>query len=178
MKEFAKDLIVAVVIAAILLLFVKPVIVKESSMESTLIENDYLVLSKQAYRFGEVKRGDIVVFKSELINEENGKTKLLIKRVIGLPGETVSIKEGRVYINGNELSEEYLNDGYTNGNLDELEIPDGELFCMGDNRLVSIDSRDPSVGPVDEDLIVGKVVLRLFPFNKIGTMDKPSYYEE
>jgi abortive infection bacteriophage resistance protein len=73
-----------------------------------------------------------------------------------------------VYRNGQVLAEPYTRDGYTNGGMDETVVPEGELFLLGDNRVVSIDSRDPSVGFVSEDLIVGKAVLRLFPFNQIG----------
>ena len=97
MKEWIKDILIAIVIAVVVIQFIKPTIVKESSMEPNFYENDYLFVSKQSYRFSEPKRGDVVVFHSSLV-QENGDEKLLIKRVIGLPGETIDISDGKVYI--------------------------------------------------------------------------------
>lgn len=168
LKEWIRDIVIALIIAAVILFFIKPTIVKESSMEPTLYENHYVFLSKQAYNlFGDPQRGDIIVFNSEL-TLENGQHKKLIKRVIGLPGQHVVVKDGQVYIDDELLVEDYIKDGITNGEVD-LIVPEGELFCMGDNRLVSIDSRDERVGCVDQDLIVGKAFLRLYPFNMMGT---------
>lgn len=166
MKGLIKEILIAVVIAFIIMQFVKPTIVKESSMQPTLYENNYILLNKQAYNFGEPKRGDIIVFHTGL-KLENGKEKMLIKRIIGLPGETISIKDGNVYINGELITEEYTKDGYTDGYIEEITIPDGELFVMGDNRLVSIDSRVEDVGCVKIDDVLGKAFVRLYPFNKI-----------
>ena len=101
---------------------------------------------------------------------QNGKKKLLIKRVIAKGGDTIAIADGNVYRNGELLDEPYTKDGYTNGGLDETVVPEGELFLMGDNRVVSVDSRSKEVGFVSEDLVIGKAVLRLFPFNKIGSL--------
>src|SRR5659263_301662 len=106
MKGFIKELIVAALIAFLIMQFVKPTIVKESSMQPTLYQNNYIFLSKQAYTFGEPKRGDIIVFHSKLV-QENGDEKLLIKRVIGLPGEELKINNGVVYIDGVALKENY-----------------------------------------------------------------------
>lgn len=172
MKEWIKDIALAVVIALIVVQFIKPTIVKESSMEPNFYANDYLFVSKQSYRFSEPKMGDVVVFHSSL-KTETGKEKLLIKRIIGLPGDKIDIKDGLVYINGEKISQEYTNDNYTNGEIDGLVVPKGHVFCMGDNRLVSIDSRYPEVGCVDMDELVGKVVLRLYPFNKFGIIKNP-----
>ncbi|MCI5721466.1 MAG: signal peptidase I [Firmicutes bacterium] len=173
MKDFIKDLIIAVLVAVVLIQFIKPVIVRESSMENNFIEGDYLIVSKQSYSFGEVKRGDVVVFKSELLDEK-GNEKLLIKRVIGLPGENVQVTDGKVYIDGIEIEEDYIKDGTTNGEVD-VTVPEDEYFCMGDNRLVSIDSRDESVGCVPAHELLGKVVLRAFPFKKFGRIESPDY---
>lgn len=175
MKELVKDVIVAVVIAVIIMQFIKPTVVRERSMEPNFHDGDYLFISKQSYRTGEPARGDVVVFKSEL-TDENGKDKLLIKRIIGLPGETIDVFDDQVYINGQLLVEDYTADGITPGEIYGLEIPEGSYFCMGDNRVVSIDSRDSDVGCVSRDLIVGKVFVRLFPFNQIGITHNP--YEE
>lgn len=166
MKGLIKEVLIAVVIAFIIMQFIKPTIVKESSMQPTLYENNYIILNKQAYNFGEPQRGDIIVFHTGL-KLENGKEKMLIKRVIGLPGETIAIDEGNVYIDGEILTEGYTKDGYTDGYIESLTIPEGELFVMGDNRLVSIDSRLDEVGCVKIDDVLGKAFVRLYPFNNI-----------
>ncbi|QAT43483.1 signal peptidase I [Aminipila luticellarii] len=168
MKGFIKEIVIAVIIAFVIMQFIKPTIVKESSMQPTLYENNYILLNKQAYHFGEPKRGDIIVFHTGL-KLENGKEKMLIKRVIGLPGETITIKEGNVYINDKMLDQSFTKDGYTDGDIENLKIPEGELFVMGDNRLVSIDSRLAEVGCVKIDDVLGKAFVRLYPFNEIRT---------
>lgn len=170
-KEWIKDIVIAIVIGLIIVQFVKPTIVKEHSMLPTLNENDYIFLSKQAYTlFGEPKNGDIIVFHSSLVTAE-GKEKMLIKRVIGLPGDVISIAGGVVYRNGQPLVEEYTNEGFTKTEMADVKVPEGELFVMGDNRQHSVDSRDPDVGCVPIDEIVGKAVFRLYPFNKAGTLN-------
>lgn len=170
MKEWIKDIVIAIIIAVIIMQFIKPTIVKETSMQPTLYENNYIFLSKQSYRFNEPKAGDIIVFHTEL-KTDSGKEKLLIKRVIGIPGDMITIKEGKVYINEKPIDEPYTLEPYTSGTIENLEIPEGSLFVMGDNRQNSADSRDPSVGLVKTDKIVGKAVFRLFPFNKIGLIE-------
>ena len=160
-KSLIIDIVIAVALAAIVLFFIRPTIVKQSSMEDTLHENDYMIMYRQAYRSHTPERGDIIIFQSELYDEDSGDDKLLIKRVIGLPGEEISI-------------EDYLKDGYTPAFEIPLEgqtytVPDDHYFVMGDNRVGSIDSRYHEVGCVKSDQIKGRVVLRLFPFNKIRT---------
>ncbi|MGI6731842.1 MAG: signal peptidase I [Anaerovoracaceae bacterium] len=167
MKVWIKDILIAVIAAIIIMQFIKPTIVKESSMQPTLYENNYIFLSKQSYRFGKPAHGDIIVFHSDL-KTVTGKEKLLIKRVIGLPGETIMIKDGKVYINGEELEEPYLLEPITPGFLEETLVPENSLFVMGDNRMNSTDSRDSNVGFVELDEVVGKAVLRLYPFKDIG----------
>lgn len=169
MKEWIRDIIIAVVVALIIIQFIKPTIVREKSMQPTLYNNDYIFLSKQSYRFSEPKSGDIIVFHSDLKTEE-GKEKLLIKRIIALPGETIKITEGKVYINGKMIEEDYIMEQFTRGEL-EMEVPEGYVFAMGDNRQNSNDSRDENVGPINIDQIVGKAVFRLYPFNAIGTLN-------
>ncbi len=165
MKELIRDIAVALVLVLILTSVIKPTIVKESSMEPTLFENHYLIVSKLAYKTGEMQRGDIIVFESEL-ETEDGDKKLLIKRIVGLPGETVTISNGEVYIDGQILEEDYLKDGITPGEITDCLVPEGQLFVMGDNRAVSIDSRE--LGCIDADTVMGKAVVRLFPFSEIG----------
>lgn len=173
MKEWIKDIVLAIVIALVVVQFIKPTIVKQSSMEPNFNEKDYLFVSKQSYKlFGEPKQGDVVVIHSEL-KQENGDEKMLIKRIIGLPGDRIDIYDGKVYVNGAEMTQDFTKDGVTNGDIRGLVVPKDELFCLGDNRLVSIDSRDPDVGCVPEDDVVGKVVVRLYPFNKIGLIKNP-----
>ena len=166
-KSLIKDMIVAAILAAVVISFVRPTIVKQTSMQDTLNPNDYIIMYRRAYSGDkEPKRGDIVIFKSEL-QDENGKNKLLIKRVIGLPGDKITINDGKVYINDKEYDESYLKDGYTTGSVNNFKVPKGEYFVMGDNRVVSIDSRYSEVGCIKKDAIKGRAVLRLFPFTKI-----------
>ncbi len=167
--EWVKEIVIAVIIAAIILTFIKPIVVRQSSMEPTFYSGDYIFISKQAYRlFGEPERGDVIVFRTDM-KDENNKDKNLIKRIIGLPGDTVEIIGGYVYLNGKLIDEPYLNEQGISGEMDEVTVPDGKLFVMGDNRGVSQDSRDVLVGCVDEQNILGKVFVRLYPFNRIET---------
>ncbi|MDR1068100.1 MAG: signal peptidase I [Clostridiales Family XIII bacterium] len=161
---WARDVAIALLIAIIIMQFIKPTIVREHSMLNTLYPNDYIFLSKQAYTFGEVKHGDVVVFHSQL-TDEKGVKKNLIKRVIGLPGDTVAIHDGSVYLNGKALDEPYTKDGRTDGVMSEVTVPAGELFLMGDNRQQSTDSRSSDVGFVPKKNLIGKAVFKLFPFN-------------
>jgi signal peptidase I len=165
---WVRDIAIAVVIAIVILQFIKPTIVKEHSMENTLHPNDYIFLSKQAYNLGgEPTRGDIVVFRSSL-ESEDGTMKNLIKRVIAVEGDTVEIHDGVVYVNDNAIDEPYIKDGYTDGQMPEITVPKDDLFLLGDNRQSSRDSRDPSVGFIPESKLIGKAVFRVFPFSDFG----------
>ena len=171
-KSLVADVLIAVCLAAAVLYFIRPTIVKQSSMEDTLKENDYMIMYRQAYKKHAPERGDIIIFQSDLVNEDSGKDKLLIKRVIGLPGDEIMIKDDQLYINGEAYHEDYLKDGYTPAfeippEGETYKVPEDSYFCMGDNRAGSIDSRRTQVGCVAMEQIKGKVVLRLFPFNKI-----------
>lgn len=168
MKSFLKDLIIAVFIAVVIIQFIKPTIIKESSMQPTLYENDYIFLSKQAYNlFGDPEYGDIIVFHSD-IESDNGKKKDLIKRIIGLPGDVISVVDGVVYRNDEALKESYTMEDYTTGQIIEYEVPEGMMYVMGDNRRVSLDSRSEDIGAVPIDDIMGKAVWKVYPFKDFG----------
>lgn len=171
-KSLLIDIVIAALLAAAVLYFIRPTIVKQTSMEDTLHENDYMIMARRAYKNEDPERGDIIVFRSDLINEENGSNKLLIKRVIGLPGDEISIVDNQLYINGEAYMEDYLKDGYTPAfevpaEGETYTVPEDSYFCMGDNRVGSVDSRRREVGCPTSDQIVGKVIVRLYPFNKI-----------
>ena len=171
-KSLLVDVIIAVCLAGAVLYFIRPTIVKQTSMEDTLHENDYMIMYRLAYKKNPPQRGDIIIFQSGLVNEDNGKDKLLIKRVIGLPGDKIMIRDDQLYINGEAYHEDYLKDGYTPAfeippEGETYTVPEGSYFCMGDNRVGSVDSRRSEVGVVPAETIKGKVVVRLFPFNKI-----------
>lgn len=169
-------LIVIVMTILIGITFVKTTIVRQTSMLPTLQDGNYLLLSKQAYVFNEFKHEDIVVFDSgemadttgSLLNFDNKK--YYIKRIIGLPGDEITIKNKKVYRNGTEIDQSYTLDKATetNGNgqveVNKLKIPKGKLFVLGDNRYNSADSRSTDVGLVSMDKVYGKAVLRIFPF--------------
>lgn len=169
MKEllgWIRDILIAVAIAAVILAFFKPIIIQQQSMEPNFYSGDYVITSRQAYNlFGDPQRGDIIVFKSDLYTDE-GEAKNLIKRIIGLPGDTVEIIDGEVYLNGEMLNEEYIKEPGLSGEMEAVTVPEGELFVMGDNRRVSQDSRSGAVGTISQNTIVGKVVVRVYPFSQ------------
>lgn len=166
MKEFIKDIVIAVTIVFIVMQFYEPTRVFGISMQPSFYEKDCLVLSREAYSRTVPKRGDVVVFQSDLVTAKGDK-ELLIKRVIGLPGDKVVIKGGNVYINNKLLPDYYTEECVTDGKVD-VTVPAGSYFCMGDNRQHSTDSRFSSVGCVPSGEIKGKIIFRFFPFNKIG----------
>ena len=140
--------------------------VQGSSMEPKLSSEDNLIVDKISYRFHDPERYDIVVFPFRY--EENT---FYIKRVIGLPGETIRIDEmGNILIDGEILEESYGKEVIQNPGraYEDIVLADDEYFLMGDNRNNSTDSRDPSVGNVRRDEIIGREWLRIRPFNKFG----------
>ena len=140
--------------------------VQGSSMEPKLSNEDNLIVDKISYRFHDPERFDIVVFPFRY--EENI---FYIKRVIGLPGETIRIDEkGNILINGEILEESYGKEVIQSPGraYEDIVLADDEYFLMGDNRNNSTDSRDPSVGNVRRDEIIGRAWLRIWPFNKFG----------
>ena len=164
--EWGKVIVTALVFAFIITQFIRPTLVRGESMYPTLVENDYLIINRMAYKLGKPKDGDIIVFKTDLL-QDNGKQKDLVKRVIATEGQHIKIEDSKVYVDNKLLDEPYIHDNYTSGDIDMI-IPEGEVFAMGDNREKSLDSRYEEVGLVNEKDIMGKVMIRLFPFNKIG----------
>lgn len=171
-REWIKDLGIAAILAVLFLMFFMPTIVREHSMEDTLRQNDYVFVSRRYYTWfkHELTRGDIIVFESELTTA-SGSEKLLVKRIIAIPGDRVSIKDGKVYVNGTASDDSYTKDGYTGGEMAEVTVPAGRIFVLGDNRQNSTDSRNAIVGFVDINAIKGKVVFRLLPFKRLGLFD-------
>ena len=167
--EWIKVFALAIVFAFIITQFIKPTLVRGDSMYSTLEEGDYLIINRMSYKFKEPERGDIIVFKSDL-QQDDGSKKDLVKRVIGVSGDTVKIEDYKVYVNGEELIEPYINNEVTEGNIDTV-VPENSVFVLGDNREVSLDSRYDSVGFINNSDILGKVFFRLYPFNKIGLLE-------
>lgn len=146
-------------------------IVEGPSMLPTLRDGDVLIRAN--YRGSQPQAGDIIAFKTDMehpwkIYRMLGMKKALVKRIIGLPGDHVVVKAGKVYVNEVEMLEEYLNDGTTDGEADVI-VPEGHLFVMGDNRLNSNDSRG-SVGFVAKKDIIGRVFYRIYPFNRINKL--------
>ncbi|WP_312091327.1 signal peptidase I [Aminipila sp.] len=162
-KEFIKELLIALIIAIVVLQFVKPVIVSGESMVPTLQDHDLLLLSRQAYLLEEPKTGDIIVCDT---SEER-----LIKRIIAVPGDKVEIINGAVMVNGMVLDEPYIKEAGISGNYPELIIPEGYYYVLGDNREISKDSRYEVVGNVSKEKIVGKAVFRFYPFSALGKVN-------
>lgn len=160
LKSWIKDITIALFVVIAITTFIKPTIVHGDSMEPSLHDGDYLLVSKAAYKISEPKKGDIVIFP---VTEEK---KLYIKRVVGVPGDVISIEKGVVYINGNEDTETATLEGYTSGDIKDCVVPAGEIFVMGDNRMNSIDSRQIGTRKIDD--VKGVVFLRAWPFESFG----------
>ena len=157
-KEYLPYLIILIFVLLIRTYIVTPIKVNGPSMEPTLKQNDLMILNKIGLKNG-INRWDIVVVK-----EDN---KYIIKRVIGLPSESIAYIDGKLYIN-----KRLVEDNYSLSNtkdFSEIYLKDDEYFVMGDNRAVSADSR--MIGPVKIEQILGKTSLRFFPFNKIGMVE-------
>jgi signal peptidase I len=165
MKQWVRDIVIAIAVATFIIIFLyQPVRVQGTSMLPRLADQDRLFINKFAYRIGEVKRGDVVVF---LYPADH--TKSYIKRVIGLPGDEVRVDHGRVIVNGMELVEPYVEARYQDDrSVPDVLVPAGEVFVMGDHRTVSSDSRD--FGPVSEKLIYGKAAYVYWPVKNSGTV--------
>lgn len=161
-------IIAAVAIALVLRTFVfRTAYTMSVSMEPTLHEGQILIISKISYLVGEPKRGDIVVINSK---QDKLEHKNLIKRLIGLPGETIEIKDNSVFINDKKLDPDYTQSPTPDCGFVKSTIPEREYMVMGDNRGNSRDSRYDSVGFINRDYLEGKAVFRIWPLSKFGPL--------
>ena len=172
--SFLETVVVALVISIVLYIFIMtPHEVIGNSMYPTYKNGEYLMANKVTYRFSEPKRGDVIIFKYS-------NTQDFIKRIIGLPGDNIMLKDGQIYINGQFLDEsDYLSESiYTNGGDflregESKDIGEGEYFVAGDNRPHSSDSR--AFGPISEDDIKGKAWIVYFPFSEFRIVQHQEY---
>jgi signal peptidase I len=176
--EFVMDILetitfVGSIFIVVYLFIMQPHQVRGASMDTTFKNGQYILTNKLAYRIGTFRRGDVVVFDSP----ENVDIDF-IKRIVGLPGDTVRVEGGKVILNGKPLNEPYLDhvttmafDGGFLAEGEDITVPEGYLFVMGDNRPRSSDSR--SFGPVQQKHVVGRVFFRYFPVDKFGPIKNP-----
>lgn len=171
--DFVKTIVLIVVLAFVIRVFIiQPFIVDGESMETAFQNKDYLITEKVSYHFRAPQRGEVIIFNPPDRPSEN-----YIKRIIGLPGEQITIKDGSVYVNGERILEEYLSDsektlvsqkeGYS------ITLSSDEYFVLGDNRSHSRDSRE--IGPIPKQNIVGRVWFRLLPINHLATFSAIQY---
>ncbi|HNP74811.1 MAG TPA: signal peptidase I [bacterium] len=171
--EMVKVTIISLaIILPIRYFLIQPFYVKGASMEPNFYDHEYLIIDEISYRFSDPGRGDIVVFKYP-----KDPSQYFIKRVVGLPGEKIEIKEGLVFIDGQTLREDYLTDDILTqlplGGYGEVVLAEGEYFLLGDNRSQSLDSR--TFGPVARDFIIGRTWLRGWPFHRLTVFNAPTY---
>lgn len=180
---FVFELVKIVTISLIIIIpirhfLIQPFYVKGASMEPNFHDHEYLIIDEISYNLSEPKRGDIIVFRYPRNPQE-----FFIKRIVGLPGEKIQIQDGQVYIynkdkpEGSVLEEPYLSEGtktYGISDSDIVTLEKDEYYVLGDNRNSSKDSR--SFGPVNKSFIIGKVLLRGWPFEKIKLFSEEPVY--
>ncbi|MGO9590988.1 MAG: signal peptidase I [Candidatus Acidiferrales bacterium] len=169
LRSWTRDLAVALGLAIVVMIFLyQPVKVEGTSMNPLLSDQERIFINKFVYRFEPIERGDVVVFWYPL-----DRSKSFIKRVVGLPGETIEIRDGHLYIDDDELTDQYVPAGYIDSsNYGPRKIPLGEYFVMGDHRDSSNDSR--VFGPVPRSFIYGKAVFAYWPVDHFGSLTTPS----
>jgi signal peptidase I len=161
-----RELVETIVLSLVIFLLIRQVVqnyrIESHSMQPNFYEGEFILVNKLAFKLGAPERGDVIVFHNPNNVEED-----YIKRVIGLPGDSIDIHDGTVFINGKPLVEQYpINAIPRNSPYGPIVVEPNHLFVMGDNRPQSQDSR--AFGQLDEDLIVGKAWVRVWPFNKFG----------
>ena len=162
-------IVVAALLAALLIktFLLQAFYIPSDSMNPTLVQRDRVLVNKLSYHFHDVHRGDIVVFKRPP-GENDPNIKDLIKRVIGLPGETIEGRDGQILINGRALKESYTAKNSPLIDFTPRQVPPGHFFVMGDNRGNSKDSR--VFGPISKSLIVGRAFIRVWPLSHISLL--------
>jgi signal peptidase I len=161
--------IAVITILFIMIFIVQSFLVKGSSMEPTLWDGERLLVNKLIFRVRPPQTGDIIVLKYP----KNPKVKY-IKRVIAGPDQSVYIRDGKVYVDGIELKESYIKEKMTT-DFDFVTVPERTVFAMGDNRNYSKDSRDPDVGFVPYDNLVGRAIFIFWPIPKVKVLFHPKY---
>ena len=169
LRGWGRDLCIALGLALVIIIFLyQPVKVEGTSMSPLLSDQERIFINKFVYHFEPIERGDVVVFWYP-----RDLSKSFIKRVVGLPGDTVEIRDGHVYINEQEMSEPYVPASYMDGlSYPPLKIPPDKYFVMGDHRDSSNDSR--MFGPVARQYIYGKAVFAYWPADHIGSLSLPA----
>lgn len=163
--------VVAVILSVVFAILIRTFVfqsfyIPSGSMIPTLKIGDRIVVSKLSFALSGVQRGDIIVFARPPADIIDPNIHDLVKRVVGMPGDTISTNHGHVIINGHILKEPYLPSGDSTYNIPFQTVPSGEYFMMGDNRGDSYDSR--YFGDVSGKLFIGKVVLRFYPFSRFA----------
>jgi len=177
--EYILEIIKVVLISLAIIIpvryfLIQPFYVKGASMEPNFFDHEYLIINEISYRFNAPERGDIVVFKYP-----RDTSQYFIKRIVGLPNETVEIRDGKIIIyneknsTGVFLDESYLSESVKTFGDRTFPLGPDEYFILGDNRIASFDSR--SFGPIKDNYIVGKVWIRGWPFEKIKVFETPRY---
>ena len=165
--EWTKSILMAFAIVFLIHMFVFNLsTVKGQSMEPTLEDGEWLFVNKIGYWIGNPDRGDIVILKDP--EGDLGFRQFLVKRIVGLPGDTVEVSNKKLYINGKELIEPYTNVDIQDGNYGPEKVPPGYYFVMGDNRHLWASTDSRTFHAVSGDLIKGKAQFVLWPFNKFG----------
>lgn len=172
--EIAKIVIIALVIVIPIRFFLfQPFIVKGQSMEPNFFEGDYLIIDELSYRFRSPQRGETVVFRPPTDSSSR-----YIKRIIGLPGETVQIKHGKVVIYSDDTPQtlnetDYLPESFETLGDSQISLGYNEYFVLGDNRSASYDSR--KFGPLAKENIIGRVYFRAWPLTLLDKIEAPAY---
>jgi signal peptidase I len=160
--EVFESLIIAVILALIIRLFIfQFFVIPSESMKPTLLVNDRIVVAKFSYYFSEPQRGEMIVFKYP-----RDPKRAFVKRLVALEGETVALQDSVLYINGEPVPEPYLPEGLDFADFGPVQVPEGHLFMLGDNRNNSDDSR--VWGFLQDDLLIGKLVAIYWPIDRIG----------
>ncbi len=168
-RENVESFAIAVVTILFIIIFViQSFLVSGTSMVPTLLDRERLIVNKYIYWFTTPKRGDIIVLKPP------HDTRKYIKRVMGLPGDHIEIKDSKLYINYSVVNEPYINEKDIQ-DFPATDVPYGTIFVMGDNRNYSKDSRDPDVGFIPLKNVVGRAIFVFWPLNKVKVLTEPKY---